>query len=121
MNAKSMICMAICCSAFAIAPGAAQPAWRSEAQTHVTVTNTCTLLADGGPVWLWVFEETEGDGDGGRMLYEGRLARGEKKVIRPATDRVRYSFRTDDRAAENEEMHGNVGAWCYKGNTIRVP
>jgi len=67
-------------------------------------------------VWLWVFEETETNGDRGWM-YVGKFARGEKKVITSGTDRVRYFSST----GKNDEMHGDVGAWCYKGNTIRVP
>jgi len=95
----------------------AQSTQRSELPARVPARNTCTLLADYGPVWLWVFEETETNGDRGWMLYVGKLARGEKKVITSGIDRVRYFFRT----GKNDEMHGDVGAWCYKGNTNRVP
>jgi hypothetical protein len=54
---------------------------------------------------------------GGWMLYDGQLERGGKRVITSGTDRIRYRYKT----AENEEMHGDIGAWCSKGNTISVP
>lgn len=78
---------------------------------------TCTLFADSVPVWLWIFEESEKDGEGAWMSFTGKLERGQKRVITSGTDRVRYSYKT----TEHDEMHGDIGAWCYKGNTIRVP
>jgi hypothetical protein len=79
--------------------------------------NTCTLFADSVPVWLWIFEESEEHGDGAWMTFAGKLERGQKRVITSGTDRIRYSYKT----TEHEEMHDDIGAWCYRGNTIRVP
>lgn len=42
---------------------------------------------------------------------------GGKRLIKSGTERIRYCFKT----SENDEMHGNIGAWCYKGNIFRVP
>jgi len=117
MKPKLTKLLSVCsCLVFTVVTGA-QSTQRSEPPARKPARNTCTLLADYGPVWLWVFEETETNADRGWMLYDGKLARGEKKVITSGTDRVRYFFRT----GKNEEMHGDVGAWCYRGNMIRVP
>ena len=89
----------------------------SEHQTRVLAPSRCTLFADSVPVWLWVSEELERNGDGAFMLYDGKLERGGKQVITSGTDRIRYGYKN----AGNDELHGNIGAWCYKGNIIRVP
>ena len=88
-----------------------------EMRTRVLASNTCTLSADSEPVWLWVFEELEENGDLASMLYDGKLERGRKQLITSGTERIRYSFMT----SEKDRMHGNIGAWCYKGNNVRVP
>jgi hypothetical protein len=93
-----------------------QSGQRLDQQARTPTANTCTIVADYGPLWLWVFEEFEGNGGGGLLLYDGKLERGGKKVITSGTDRVRYFFKTDG----DQDMHGNVVAWCYKGNTISV-
>jgi hypothetical protein len=110
---KTILMTACCYLVFTAAPMAqAQSGQRLDQPT----VNTCTIVADYGPLWLWVFEEFEGNGDGGLLLYDGKLERGGKKVITSGTDRVRYFFKID----EDQDMHGNVVASCYKGNTIRV-
>jgi len=91
---------------------------RSESRkSSIGSVHTCTLFADSVPVWLWIYEESEKDGDGAWMPFAGKLERGQKRVITSGTDRVRYSYKT----TEHDEMHGDIGAWCNKGNTIRVP
>jgi hypothetical protein len=66
---------------------------------------------------LWVFEELEPNSDHAAVVYGGKLERGRKQVITSGTDRIRYAYKT----TADDKMHGNIGAWCYKGNTIRVP
>jgi hypothetical protein len=76
---------------------------------------TCTLFADSVPVWLWVFEELEENGDVAFMVYAGKLERGRKQSITSGTERIRYAYKT----SEMDQMHNNLGAWCYKGNTVQ--
>ncbi len=122
MMRKQISIMTVCgCLTFTAAQRAqAQSGQRvqgSEHQTRVLAPSRCTLFADSVPVRLWVYEELERNGDGGSMLYDGKLERGGKQVITSGTDRIRYGYKT----AGNDEMHGNIDAWCYKGNIIRVP
>jgi len=122
MKRKLINILAVCCClTFTAAQRAqAQSGQRvqgSEHQTRMLAPSRCTLFADSVPEWLWVYEELERKGDGGFMLYDGKLERGGKQVITSGTDRIRYGYKT----AGNDEIHGNIGAWCYKGNIIRVP
>jgi hypothetical protein len=119
MKTKMITLLAVCWCLTFIAPLKAQAQsaehlQRSEHRNHLC---TCTLLADSKPVWLWVDEEPEANGGWALMRFAGKLERGGKWVLTSGTDRIRYSYKT----AENDELHGNVGAWCYKGNTIKVP
>jgi hypothetical protein len=119
MKTKLIILIVSCCFALTAAKAQAQSEQRvrpSEPRTRVSAP-TCTLFADSVPVWLWVFEELEENGDGAFIVYAGKLERGRKQSITSGTERIRYAYKT----GEMDEMHGNVGAWCYKGNTVRVP
>ena len=110
-----------CCLAFTAAQRTqAQSGQRVRESGHqrpILAPSRCTLVADSVPVWLWASEELERNGDGAFMLYDGKLERGGKQVITSGMDRIRYGYKT----VGNDEMHGNIGAWCYKGNIIRVP
>jgi hypothetical protein len=116
MKRKPNTSMAVCCYlAFTVAQSA-QAQSGQRVQRSEPSSSRCTILADYGPVWVRVYEE-EGDGGKAWMVYDGKLDRGGKHVITSGTERIRYYYKT----AENDEMHGNIGAWCCKGNTIRVP
>lgn len=109
-----------CCLAFTISLGA-QPQLghrdQTERRNFELSRYTCTLFADSVSVWLWVDEEPEEDASGPWLVFAGKLVRGAKRTIFSGTDRIRYSYKT----SENDEMRGDIGASCYKGNTIRVP
>ena len=121
MMKTKLITLGICCcfaltAALKAQAQSEQRVRSSEPRTRVSVP-TCTLFADSVPVWLWVFEELEKNGDGAFMVYAGKLERGRKQSITSGTERIRYAYKT----GEMDEMHDNLGAWCYKGNTVRVP
>jgi hypothetical protein len=122
MKTKLIAILAVYCSLAFTAPRRAQAqssqrVQGSEHQPRVLAPSRCTLFADSVPVWLWVYEELERNGDGAYMLHDGKLERGGKRIITSGTERIRYAYKT----AENDEMHDNIGAGCYKGNTVRVP
>jgi hypothetical protein len=116
MKRKPITILAVCCClAFTVAQSA-QAKSDQRVQRSELPLNRCTILADYGPVWVRVYEELV-HGGMAWMIYDGKLDRGGKHLITSATERIRYGYRT----GQNDEMHGNLGAWCYKGNTIRVP
>ena len=116
MKRKLITILAVCyCLAFTAAQRA-QAQSGQRVQRFEPPSSRCTILADYGPVWVRIYEE-EGHGGMAWMVYDGKLDRGGKHVITSGTERIRYYYKT----AENDEMHGNIGAWCYKGNTIRAP
>ena len=114
MKRKPVAILAVCCClAFTVAQSS-QSDQRFE-RSELPLSR-CTILADYGPVWVRVYEELV-NGGMAWMVYDGKLDRGGKHLITSGTERIRYCFKT----SENDEMHGNIGAWCYKGNIIRVP
>ena len=115
MTTKLITILGVCCLVFMAAQGA-QAQSGQHVQRSEPPSSRCAILADYGPVWVRVYED-EGNGGMAWMLYDGKLERGGKQAITSGTERVRYCYKT----AENDEMHGNVGVWCYKGKTIKVP
>jgi hypothetical protein len=112
---RKLILAVCCCLAFTAAQGG-QTQSGQYIQRSAPPSSRCTISADIEPVWVRVYEDV-GNGGLGWIVYDGKLDRGRKHVITSGTERIRYCYKTD----ENGEMHGNIGAWCYKGNTIKVP
>jgi hypothetical protein len=78
---------------------------------------SCTLFADnGGEVWLRVYQE-DNHGGKGQLIFDGHLAKEEKRTINTPNGRIRYDYKN----APNDGYHGNVGAWCQHNDTVRVP
>ena len=116
MKRKTITSLAVCCCLAFTTALSAQAQSDRRVQRFEPPSSRCTILADYGPVWVRVYEELV-NGGVTWMVYDGKLDRGGKHVITSGTERIRYCYKT----AENDEMHGNIGAWCYRGNTIRVP
>jgi hypothetical protein len=77
----------------------------------------CVLSADNGEVWLNVYQEV-GNGQKGNAIGQYHLQKGDTQIIGPQpNDRIRYDYKVDP----NDPYHGNVGATCAGGETVKVP
>jgi hypothetical protein len=116
MKRKLITILAVCCCLALTAARRGQAQSGQYIQRSEPPSSRCMISADIEPVWVRAYEEV-GNGGMGWIVYDGKLGGGRKHVITSGTERIRYCYKT----AENDEMHGNIGAWCYKGNIIRVP
>ncbi len=67
-------------------------------------------------VELRVWEEGR-DGKKGRFLGEYKLEKNASRAFTSETERLRYDYRIDSR----DSFHGDVGAWCHRGDVVSVP
>ena len=78
--------------------------------------NACIIMApDQNDVWVIIYD-TDGDGNRGKVIWQGKLAAGQKKEIVSSAGSIHYDFTLNPKDA----YEGDVSEGCFQNNTILI-
>ena len=78
--------------------------------------NSCRLTAPAqDDVWVIVYD-ADGDGNRGKILWQGKIAAGQEIEVTSTDGHIRYDYTRD----KDQPYEGDITEECYPDNTILI-